>query len=104
MVNIGGFQMKQICGVLRAEYFMEGIQQLEALRDKIEEKLGEIEFMLKDFGNNVPELRGMVDRAKAYWLPSIQGMLRDRGSMVNFDDSIREISRELTEGESDGEE
>lgn len=84
---------REICGMNGRQYITEGIAQLEKLREEIEEKLGEVEFILSDLSKHVPELEFMRDRAKAYWLSAVQGMMRDSGSMVNMDDTLIEIRR-----------
>ena len=71
----------------------EGLLKLIELRGDIEEALYEIEEIIKDFsykGNSMT-----YERAKLYWLGSIKGMIRDFGSMVNFDDTLKEIADDM---------
>ena len=88
---------EEVCGIDKGTYLSQGINQLEKLRTEIEEKLSEVEFILRDMGENIPEFRGMKDRVEAYWLSAIKGMLRDSGSMVNMDETMSEIQEALTD-------
>jgi hypothetical protein len=71
----------------------DAVEALELLREEIEERLEQIENILRDF----PEAE---TRARAYWLAHIRTALRDDsdylgGSAITMDDTIREIDGEL---------
>ena len=86
---------EEVCGIDKETYLSQGINQLEELRTEIESKLEEVEFILKDMAENIPELRSMKERADAYWLSAVKGMMRDSGSMVNMDETMTEIRHAL---------
>lgn len=65
---------------------------LEQLREEIEERLENMESILNECQRQIPELGQIHTRARSYWLGSVGGMMRAEGSMVNFEDSIKEIS------------
>ena len=88
---------EKVCGIDKGTYISQGINQLEKLRTEIEEKLSEVEFILSDMGQNIPELQSMKSRADAYWLSAIKGMMRSNGSMVNLDETMSEIQEALND-------
>lgn len=88
---------EEVCGIDKGTYLSQGINQLEDLRREIEGKLEEVEFIINDIAQNVPELQSMKSRVDAYWLSAVKGMLRDSGSMVNMDETISEIRQALND-------
>jgi hypothetical protein len=74
------------------QFLAEKSADLEQLREEIEERLENMESILNECQRQIPELGQLHTRARAYWLGAVGGMMRSEGSMVNFEDSIKEIS------------
>ncbi len=82
----------------------EGIRELLELRDSVVEKLYDMRSIIRQLYDH-----GMItQRATSYWLPNtITNLTNDhewlsRGSMINFDDTIKEL-RELIGEETEEE-
>jgi hypothetical protein len=88
------------------ERIKEGINELLELRDSEVEKLYEMRTIIRQLDPHDM----ITERATSYWLPNtIMNLTEDhewmgRGSMVNFDDTIRELKELIGEEHDENEE
>ncbi len=88
--------------ILDADDKRLALQNMEALRDEILSKLGEMEQIIREVAG---ENYLIWERARSYWYTSIENNLSADagdflGSMVNFSDTLSELREQIIDEES----